>query len=89
MDVAWVSSVRRASRQNDPVYLIAPEICVEVESPSNQEAELLERKRLFFEQGAEEFWLCGPSGDMSFFNPAGKIPQSKLCPGFPKTVLLD
>src|SRR6267154_770672 len=44
-DVAWVSHQRRASRQNDPVYLIAPEICVEVLSPSNIEGELQERKR--------------------------------------------
>src|SRR6266705_3727542 len=46
-DVAWVSRGRRASKPNDPVYLIAPEICVEVASPSNQEGELMERKRLY------------------------------------------
>ena len=88
-DVAWVSRERRASRPNDPVYLIAPEICVEVESPSNQEAELMERKRLYFEKGAEEFWLCDLNGEMSFFDPAGGMPQSKLCPGFPKRIVLD
>ena len=88
-DVAWVSRERRASKANDPVYLIAPEICVEVESPSNQEGELIERKRLFFEKGAEEFWRCGLTGEMSFFDPAGKIPHSKLYPGFPKQILLD
>src|SRR6266852_2522010 len=55
-DVAWVSHERRASRQNDPVYMIAPEICVEVLSPSNLEGELNERKRLFFQKGALEFW---------------------------------
>ena len=88
-DAAWVSRERRASKSNDPVYLIAPEICVEVESPSNQEGELMERKRLFFEKGADEFWLCGLSGEMSFFDQAGEIPQSKLCPGFPKQILLD
>src|SRR5438445_7564099 len=81
-DVAWVSQERRASRPNDPVYLIAPEICVEVESPSNQQDELAERKRLYFENGAEEFWLCGLNGEMSFFNPLGEMPHSKLCPGF-------
>jgi Uma2 family endonuclease len=87
-DVAWVSHARRASRANDPVYLIAPEICVEVESPSNEEAELREHKRLYFEKGAEEFWLCDLNGVMSFFDPAGEIPQSKLCAGFPRKVVL-
>ena len=88
-DVAWVSRERRASRPNDPVYLIAPEICVEVESPSSQEAELMERKRLYFERGAEEFWLCDLNGEMTFFDRAGGMPQSKLCSGFPKMIVLD
>ncbi|MBM3881566.1 MAG: Uma2 family endonuclease [Verrucomicrobia bacterium] len=57
-DVAWASRERRASRANDPVFLIAPELCVEVQSPSDVEAELMERKALFFELGAHEFWLC-------------------------------
>jgi Uma2 family endonuclease len=88
-DVGWVSDARRASRANDPVYLIAPEICVEVVSPSNLEAELSERKRLFFEKGAAEFWLCSLSGEVSFFDPTGPIPKSRLCPDFPKQIPLD
>ena len=88
-DVAWVSQHRRASRHNDPVYLIAPEICVEVISPSNKEGELEERKRLYFEKGASEFWLCGLQGEMTFFDPGGKIEQSHLCPDFPKQIAID
>ena len=87
-DVAWVSQERRASRPNDPVYLIAPEICVEVVSPSNSEGELNERKRLFFEKGANEFWLCGLDGEVSFFDPGGPIPHSQLCPDFPGKVVI-
>ena len=88
-DVAWVSNERRASRPNDPVYLIAPEICIEVVSPSNSEAELAERKQLYFQKGAFEFWLCGLYGEMTFFDPAGEIPVSRLCPDFPKQVVLE
>jgi Uma2 family endonuclease len=88
-DVVWVSLERRASRPNDPVYLIAPEICVEILSPSNQDAELRERKRLYFEKGAAEFWLCGLNGEMSFFDPGGQIPHSRLSPDFPSQVPLD
>jgi Uma2 family endonuclease len=88
-DVAWVSHERRASRPNDPVYLIAPEICVEVVSPSNTPEELNERKGLYFEKGALEFWLCGFMGEMSFFDPGGQIPQSRLCPDFPRQVVID
>jgi Uma2 family endonuclease len=89
IDAVWVSEQRRKSRPNDPCYLIAPEICVEVESPSNSDDEMTERKRLYFEKGADEFWLCDLNGDMTFFDPAGEIPKSKLCPKFPLKVVVD
>ncbi len=89
IDVAWVSDARRKSRPNDPCYLIAPEICVEVESPSNTQAELMERKRLCFEKGALEVWLCDQEGCLAFFDPAGSLDQSKLCPELPRKLVLD
>jgi Uma2 family endonuclease len=89
MDVAWVSHRRRASKPNDPMYLIAPEICIQVESPANSMEEMMERKRLYFERGAEEFWLCNLNGQLTFYDQAGVIPQSKLCPGFAKQITLD
>ena len=85
-DVAWVSRDRRASKPNDPAYLIAPEICVEVLSPRNSKEEVELRARLFFEKGAVEFWLCGLMGEMTFFDADGAIPKSKLCPDFPARV---
>jgi Uma2 family endonuclease len=88
-DVVWVSHQRRASRPNDPAYLIAPEICVEVVSTSNAQGELDERKRLFFQTGALEVWLCSLDGEVTFFNPDGRIPESRLCPDFPKHVALE
>ena len=89
VDVAWVSRSRRASQLKQACYLIAPEICVEIESPSNSREELMERKRLCFEKGAQEFWLCDLSGRMTYFDPSGEIEKSKLCPAFPPAVSLD
>lgn len=88
-DVAWVSPEWRASRTNDPVYLIAPEICVEVVSPSNMEEELKERQRLFFQKGALEFWRCELDGAMAFFDPGGRLAHSRVCPDFPRQITLD
>lgn len=86
MDAAWVSQERRKSKPNDPAYLIAPEICVEVLSPSNSPGEIEEKQQLYFEKGALEFWICDQHGNMSFFDPSGPIPSSKLCPDFPPKV---
>jgi Uma2 family endonuclease len=88
-DVAWASRARRASKSNDPVSLVDPEICVEIQSPSDVEAELMERKRLFFEKGAQEFWLCDLKRHVRLFDPAGAIPRSNLCPDFPERIACD
>jgi len=88
MDAAWVSNKRRASKPNDPAYLVAPEICVEILSPCNTTQEMEERKALFFERGAIEFWQCDESGRMKFFDAAGPISKSNLCPRFPTKVQL-
>ncbi len=58
-------------------------------SPSNSEAEMNERARLFFSQGAVEFWICDLEWHVTFFDPAGPLPQSRLCPDFPTLVVLD
>ena len=89
IDVAWASHERRKSKPHDPLFLIAPEICVEIESPSNSYAEFMERRRLCFEQGAVEFWICDLLGGMTFFDRTGEIPTSTLCPAFPKKIELD
>ena len=89
VDAAWISDARRRSRPSDPMLRVAPEICVEVESPSNSHEEFMERKGLYFEQGAVEFWVCGLLGDMAFYDRTGEIPGSKLCPAFPVKIVLD
>jgi Uma2 family endonuclease len=71
------------------VYLIAPEICVEIESPSDSRGEREERKRLYFEKGAAEFWVCDLDGRMEFHDSTGSIPQSRLCPEFPPKIVVD
>ena len=83
-DVAWMSFERHAQL---PVSFlecpIAPEICIEVRSPSNSYREILEKLELYFKQGAKECWMCDQTGYITFFNTDGQIPQSELCPEFP------
>ena len=60
----------------------APEICVEVLSPSNSKPEMEEKRALFFEAGAQEVWICGFDGKMEFYT-ADLSAASRLCPMFP------
>lgn len=84
-DVAWISATRRALRKPDQAtFLIAPELCIEVISPSNSVAELEEKRTLYFQQGAEEVWTCDLTGKIMFFTSDGEIEHSRLFPKFPK-----
>ena len=90
-DVAWASAQRVKELGNRQVFPNAPEICVEVLSPGNSDAEIEEKKALYFEAGAGEVWICGILGDMKFFAAADTPPlaASKLCPEFPARIDLQ
>ena len=87
-DVVWVSKERYQKIKNDDVCSIAPEICIEIKSSSNTQEEMKFKKELYFKAGAEEFWLCNESGEMSFFNSDGQITNSAIVPNFPASIEL-
>ena len=83
-DVAWVSTERWNSMSDSASCSIAPEICVAVISASNSEAEMEHKRKLCFEAGAEEVWLCEEGGTVRFFSAkTGALKRSRLCPKFP------
>jgi Uma2 family endonuclease len=51
-DVAWASPERMADLGAKVCFPRAPDICVEVMSPSNTEAEIHEKMALYFDAGA-------------------------------------
>ena len=54
--------------------------------PSNTRGEIEEKKQLYFDAGAEEFWLCGEDGSMAFSTRDALLPASLLCPDFPTKI---
>ncbi|MDG4554103.1 MAG: Uma2 family endonuclease [Candidatus Competibacter sp.] len=87
-DVAWASAdfLRRYGVANP--YPEAPEIVIEILSPSNTLAEMEEKKELYFARGAREFWICEEDGGMRFYNNHAQLAASALAPGFPTRVEL-
>jgi hypothetical protein len=51
---------------NRKCFVLAPEICVDVLSPRNTQAEMREKTGLYFDAGAQEVWLCSVSGERKF-----------------------
>ena len=88
-DVVWASKQTLKAREKEKInWSSSPEICVEVMSPRNTRAEIEEKRALYLEGGAQEVWVCGLKGEMSFFSAAGKLESSALCPKFPVQIKL-
>ena len=87
VDVGWFSMERFKEAFDSRCFLQAPEICVDVISPSNTRAEMTEKIALYFEAGAEECWFCEEDGRMRFFAaPTIELAASAACPGFPAMI---
>ena len=85
-DTTWMSKAFHKTHKGQSSFKRAPEICVEVKSPSNTTGELLEKKDLCFKAGAQEVWIREQSGTMKFFDADGPLERSVLCPTFPLQV---
>ena len=85
-DVIWGSSDFFSTHQLDTPYPAAPELCIEIMSPSNSMDEMEEKKDLYIERGALEVWICEESGAITFWDIQGKISTSVLFPDFPESI---
>lgn len=91
-DVGWFTKDRHEPIATRSCFPIAPEICVEVFSPRHSKTEIDEKRKLYFQAGAEEFWICDLEGQMSFFlksDPDNPAENSALCPDFPRVIELS
>ena len=88
VDVGWMASEREAEVERRfgldvfP-FPIAPDVCVEVISPSNTAEEMIGTRALYFERGAREVWVVEEAGQVLFYDANGKRAASALMPSFP------
>ena len=88
-DVAWCSPTRYAEVAGQSTFETAPEICIEVLSPSNTTAEMQAKRQLYFAAGAVESWICDLEGRMIYYHcdrPDTPMTKSILCPDFPNSI---
>ncbi len=56
-DVAWCSKVFIQQYSYETPYSCAPEVCVDVVSPSNSKKEMEDKVQLYLQAGAQEVWV--------------------------------
>ena len=71
-DVVWASADFMRDFGEITPYVRAPEICIEIISPSNVHEEIEEQRGAYFAAGAREVWLVTEAGTIRYFGPAGE-----------------
>lgn len=85
-DAIWCTAERWGQIKDAYDVPVAPQICVEVRSPTNTDAEIDEKRQLYLDAGAEEVWICDADGAITFYDEAGAIESSHRVPSFPSQI---
>lgn len=68
-DVAWISDALYAQFGTQTPYPQAPEVCVEIMSPSSTRAEMHMKAGLYLKAGAKEVWIEPLEGKRTTIKP--------------------
>lgn len=77
-DVAWASPEFMRRHGTTTPFPAAPELCIEVLSPSNTEAEMSEKIAAYLAAGAREVWLVADDRAIEIFGENGVRHSSVL-----------
>jgi Uma2 family endonuclease len=77
-DVVWMSPEFLRLHGDTTPYPQAPELCVEILSPSNSPTEIEDKIRLYLGYGAQEVWTVDETGRISVFGPEGRREASAV-----------
>lgn len=77
-DVVWASPAFMARHGAESEFRRAPELCVEVLSPSNSPVEMDEKVAAYLAAGAREVWLVADDGVPEIYTSSGRASVSTL-----------
>ena len=77
-DLAWASDAFVRSNGETTPCPTAPEICVEIRSPANTDAEIAAKTSAYILAGAHEVWVVDESGVIRYFDSAGERSASNF-----------
>jgi len=77
-DVAWASAEFVAVHGRPTPFPVAPEICIEIASPSNSDEEIQEKIHAYLAAGAKEVWIVGENGSIRYHDRDGRRPATSF-----------
>lgn len=75
-DVAWCSKAFIKQHGYETPYTQAPELCIEIVSPSNSKEEMLNKVSWYLQAGAKEVWVVWETGIIEYYDVSGQLEQS-------------
>ena len=67
-----------AQHRGEKEFSVAPDLCVEVLSPTNTRIEIAEKTAAYLAAGAKEVWIVGDDGGPEIHTSAGRVAASPL-----------
>jgi Uma2 family endonuclease len=77
-DVVWVSPELMERHRNETEFRVAPDLCIEVLSPTNTRIEMAEKTAAYLAAGAKEVWVVDEDGVPEIHTSAGRVTASTL-----------
>jgi Uma2 family endonuclease len=77
-DVVWVSRKLWDEHRGEKQFRVAPDLCVEVLSPTNTRIEMAEKRAAYLAADAKEVWIVDEDGIPEIYTSAGQVPASTL-----------
>lgn len=77
-DVVWALPDFMKQHRNEKELSAAPELCIEVLSPTNTRAEIAEKIAAYLSAGAKEVWVVGDDGAAEIHVSAGRVAATTL-----------
>ena len=77
-DIAWATDAYVQENLRAKNGALAPDLCIEILSPSNTKREMQTKIDLYLEAGTFEVWLVNEEGLIRFFNAEGEQEKSRF-----------
>lgn len=86
-DVIWASTEFITEFGYTTPYIKAPELCIEIVSPSNSKQEMSQKTELYLARGAQEVWIVHEGAQIEIYTHTGQQSKSQFSDTLVKTML--
>ena len=86
-EVVWASAAFIAEFGYATPYVKAPELCIEIVSPSNSKQEMEQKTDLYLARGAQEVWIVYEGTQIDIFTHRGQQTDSLFSDKLTKNIL--